>query len=195
MQDGIRLLFCGRLIEIKGLRYVLDALKALKEQGVPAKLRVIGYLNAVDVSEMNHAEYVRQLGIEDRVQFLGYQPQHVFRDELREAHVFLQPSVTTERGQIEGSHPTTLVEAQATGCPVIATRHADIPEAVVDHGTGLLVDEGNARQIADSVRWLHGNVDRLRAYGRNARSHIERNYNAEIETAKLEAVYDALMVQ
>ena len=192
--DGrIRLLFCARLIDIKGLRHILDAMKILADRNVPAELRVIGYLGPVDVPEMDHQAYVRELGIADRVRFLGYQPQEIFREELRRAHVFLQPSVTTSAGQIEGSHPTTLVEAQATGCPVIATYHADIPEAVRNGETGLLVEEKKPDQIAEKVRWLLEHEDALREFGRNARRHIELNYNAETENGKLESLYDELL--
>jgi colanic acid/amylovoran biosynthesis glycosyltransferase len=193
LNGRIRLLFCARLIDIKGLRYILDAMKILADQNVPATLRVIGYLGPVDVPEMDHQAYVRELGIADRVDFLGYQPQEVFREELRRAHVFLQPSVTTESGQIEGSHPTTLVEAQATGCPVIATFHADIPEAVRDGETGLLVEEKKPGEIAEKVRWFLEHEAALREFGRNARRHVELNYNAEVENGKLEALYDDLL--
>lgn len=193
IQDAIQLLFCARLTEVKGLRYVLEAMKLLKERNVPAVLTVIGYVGETDVAEMNHPAYVRDLGIEERVRFLGYQPPERFREELQRAHVFLQPSVTTASGIIEGAHPTTLVEAQSSGCPVIATRHSDIPEAVRDGHTGWLVDERHPEQIADRVQWFREHPEALHAFAAQARRHVEERHNLRTEAARLEALYDEVL--
>ena len=109
------------------------------------------------------------------------------------AHVFIQPSVTTHDGIVEGAHPTTLVEAQAIGCPIIATRHSDIPEVVRDGQSGWLVDEKSATQIADRVQWYWEHPESLQPFGDSARGHIETEYNAVTENRKLEAVYDELL--
>src|SRR5206468_10582768 len=75
----------------------------------------------------------RELGIGDEVVFLGAQPHARFREELLRAHLFLSPSVTAADGDTEGGAPVGIIEASATGMPVVATRHADIPE-VIRHG-------------------------------------------------------------
>jgi len=192
LEGVIRVLFCARLIEIKGLRYVLEAMRLLAERGVPAELTVIGYTGPADEPEMDHVAYARELGIAERVRFLGYQPPQMVREHLRRTHLFLQPSVTSRTGAIEGSHPTTLVEAQAMGCPVIGTWHSDIPEVVRDGETGWLVEEKRPDQIAVRIRWFVENPAALQEFGRRARRHIEAHYNAAIENEKLEALYDEL---
>ena len=192
-EGRLRLLFCARLIEIKGLRYVLEALKLLGDSGVDVELTVIGYVGDTDVREMDHEACVREAGIAERVTFLGFQPQERFREELLRAHVFLQPSVTTAAGQIEGSHPTTLVEAQASGCPVIATHHSDIPEVVLDGATGWLVQEKQPEEIASKIEWFARHPQSLAEFGSNARRHVESHNNAAIENEKLEALYDELL--
>ncbi len=193
LEGRLRLLFCARLIEIKGLRYVLEALKLLADAGVDVDLTVIGYVGDTDVREMDHEAYVRESGLQERVTFLGFQPQERFREELRRAHVFLQPSITTTVGQIEGSHPTTLVEAQASGCPVIATHHSDIPEVVRDGVSGWLVQEKRPEEIAAKVQWFARHPESLAEFGANARQHVETHNNAAVENEKLEAVYDELL--
>lgn len=193
MARGIRLLFCGRLVEVKGLRYVLEAMKILAAGGLRAELRVIGYAGNGGAADMDYKAFVRELGIEGRVHFLGYQPPRSVREEMRRTHIFLQPSVTTAQGTKEGAHPTTLVEAQATGCAVIATFHSDIPEVVLDGKTGLLVEEKKPEQIAEKVQWFVEHPEALAEFGRNARRHVEQNYNAKVENEKLEAMYEELL--
>lgn len=189
--DGpLRLLFVGRLIEVKGLRYILEALALLKRQNVPVELRVIGYVGATDVADMDYERRVRELGIEDRVVFLGFRSLDEVRAEMQRADVFLQCSVTTAEGQIEGGHPTTIVEAQASGCPVIATRHSDIPAAVLDGVTGWLVAEKRPEQLADRIAWFSAHRDALPEFGRSARRLVERQHNAADQVSRLETVYD-----
>ena len=190
VRDRLVLLFCARLVEVKGLRYVLDAVAMLKGRRVPVELRVIGY---ADPPDMDYPARVAELGIESHVRFLGRQPPDAVRQAMAEAHVFVQPSVTTRDGIIEGAHPTTLVEAQAVGCPTLATRHSDIPQVVLDGETGRLVDEKRPDQIADAVQGFYEHPDQLGEYGRRAREHVAQHFNASIEAEKLEAVYDELL--
>jgi len=190
VEGRLVLLFCARLIEVKGLRYVIEALPLLEEAGVPVQLRVIGY---ADPPDMDYPRLAEHLGVADRVVFLGYQPPARVKEEMARAHVFLQPSVRTADGIIEGAHPTTFVEAQAIGCPVIGTYHSDIPEVVREGETGWLVEERRPDQIADRVQWFYEHPDQLAVFGRRARAHVERNYNAATENEKLERIYDELL--
>jgi len=188
--DRLTLLFCARLIEVKGLRHIIEALPVLREQRVPVELRVIGY---ADPPDMDYPALAARLDVADLVKFLGYQPPPRVREEMATCHIFLQPSVTTRDGIIEGAHPTTLCESQAIGCPVIATRHSDIPEAVLDGVTGRLVDEKKPEQIAEAVKWFWDHPGEIAAYGRRAREHVEKRHNAVVEGRKLESVYDEVL--
>ncbi len=193
IENEIRLLFCARLIPIKGLRYVLDAMKVLKDRSLPARLRVIGYYAETDPPEVDYEAHVRELGIEGCVDFLGYQPHSAFREELKSAHIFVQPSVTLRGQVLEGGHPFTIIEAESSGCPVIGTRHSDLPEAIPDGVAGFVVDERAPDQIADRVQWFHENPDQLRIIGRQARGHVERQHNAKVEAERLETLYDEIL--
>ena len=189
IEDKLVLLFCARLIEVKGLRYVIEAMPILKERGVPVEFRAIGY---ADPPDMDYPALAEELGVADCVTFLGYQPPTRVREEMANCHVFIQPSVTTHDGIIEGAHPTTFCESQAIGCPVIGTRHSDIPEVVREGETGWLVDEKKPEQIADKVQWFYEHPDGLQAFGRRAREHIESRHNAVTEGRKLEDIYAEL---
>jgi len=136
-RDKVIMLFCGRLIEKKGLEYALKALALIKDQRKDVELRVIG-----DGPLKDHVMgLVRALKLGDVVKLLGYLSYAETKKEMDNAHILVQPSVTAENGETEGGAPTVLIEAQASGMPILASSHADIPEVVLDGRSGLLSEE------------------------------------------------------
>ena len=85
-----------------------------------------------------------------------------------------------------------LLEAQAAGIPVVTTRHADIPEYVVDETSGLMAEEGDVEGLADRLEALLRDPSRWPAMGRAGRAHVEANYNASRQARALESIYDTL---
>jgi glycosyltransferase involved in cell wall biosynthesis len=79
-------------------------------------------------------------------------------------------------GDREGT-PVAILEAAASGLPVIATRHAGIPEAVIHGETGLLVDELDIEAMAEHIAVLATDAGLAGALGRRARQHIRVNYS------------------
>ena len=139
----------GRMVEKKAPRITLRAFAEATRDDPAARLRFIGEGPELAPTRALAAE----LGVLDRVSFDGALPHDEVRQALARAEVFLQHSVTGADGNAEGL-PTAIQEAMASGCLVISTRHAGIPEAV-DHGeTGFLVAEhdadGFARLIAEA---------------------------------------------
>ncbi len=112
------------------------------------ELRIIGD----GESRAEVEQYIAEHHLEPYTRLLGYQPHQVFHEQLEEAHLFIQPSVTSENGDSEGGAPTVLLEAQACGVPVLATYHADIPEVVRDGESALLAPERDPESLAG--KWL-----------------------------------------
>ena len=139
----------------EGIAQALRALRLPRDQGVRAEYRVFGDgplrgpLAALAV----------ELGIADRVVFEGRQGQEAVREGLTRADVLAAASVTAADGDEEGI-PNVLKEAMASGMPVVATRHAGIPELVEDGISGWLVPDGPERNggeiIATRARPLAG---------------------------------------
>ncbi len=104
------------------------------------------------------------LGIAERVQFLGSQPHKVVKNWLARAHVFVLPSVTAQNGDVEGI-PVALMEAMAAGLTVVSTRHSGIPE-LIEHGVGgFLSPERDVEALAANLAWIiehPGECGRLR---------------------------------
>jgi colanic acid/amylovoran biosynthesis glycosyltransferase len=92
----------------------------------------------------------KALRIENAVEFLGPRSPEEVQDLMRRSRAFLQHSVTVENGDAEGT-PVAIIEAQMSGLPVIATRHAGIPDVVIEGETGFLVDEGDVGAMAKAI--------------------------------------------
>ncbi|MBI2470163.1 MAG: glycosyltransferase [Planctomycetes bacterium] len=188
--DGkIVILCCGRFVEKKGLIYALQALKLLLSKNPQIEFRIIGD----GVLRNSIISFIKENHLSSYVHLLGYQPHRVFVEELKKAHIYIQPSVTAQNGDSEGGAPTTLLEAQAAGVPVLSTYHADIPEVVANGKSGFLVPERDANALAERLEYLIDHPEEWPAMGREGRKHVEINYNIYKETENLENIYDTLI--
>jgi glycosyltransferase involved in cell wall biosynthesis len=103
---------------------------------------------------------------------------------MRRAAVFVQHSVTAPDGDTEGL-PVGLLEAMAAGLAVVATRHAGIPEAVVEGETGLLVDEHDAAAMAAALVALLRDPERTRRLGAAGRARVLARFTHDHVAARL----------
>jgi colanic acid/amylovoran biosynthesis glycosyltransferase len=178
--DGPReaglVLHVGRLVEKKGSAVLIEAMAGLED----ARLVVIGDGPLRPALE-------RRAG--PSVQFLGALPPEEVASWMRRASVLAAPSLTASDGDAEGL-PNVVVEAAASGLPVVATHHSGIPEAVADGETGFLVPEGDAAALAARIAALLGPEDVRRQMGAAARSLAEDRFDRARLTARLEAIYD-----
>ena len=136
-------------------------------------------------------QLTQELGLSWQVCFLGQQSHEQVQNLMRESDVFVQHSVTSGDGNTEGL-PVAILEAMASGLPVVSTRHSGIPEAVDDGVTGILVSEGDWAAMGRGMlalvdgpvlasRMGHAGRDKVvRCFGRDQaisrlRSLLERN--------------------
>jgi colanic acid/amylovoran biosynthesis glycosyltransferase len=129
-----------------------------------------------------------------KIQFIDgieYSNLYVF---LKDYHVFIHPSKYGKHRDSEGGAPIVLLDAQATGMPVLSTFHCDIPDEVLNGETGLLVKEDNADDLADAIRHFYDmDGPDYHAYCRNARRHIEEHYHAVQCASELKRAYEMLL--
>lgn len=98
-------------------------------------------------------QLAKALHLQKEIDFLGAQPSSAVRTLMRNCRAFVQHSLQADDGDCEGT-PVAVIEAQMTGVPVIATRHAGIPDVVVDGETGFIVEEGDTDGMADRMLQL-----------------------------------------
>ncbi|MEB3222815.1 MAG: glycosyltransferase [Candidatus Sericytochromatia bacterium] len=186
----VRLLVAGSFREKKGLAYALEAFGrvAARRPGQVA-LTVIGDgpLREALVG------IPRAHGVEPWVRWLGYQPHAVFLAEALAAHVLLAPSVVASDGDTEGGAPVTLLEAQATGLPVLATWHADVPEVTRPGASAWLVPERSVEALEERLEWLLANPGAWAEMGRAGRAHVEAAFDSRRLGRALETHYDEVL--
>lgn len=139
----------GTLHEVKGQRHLVDAIARLSARGLDVRCRFVG--DGPDREALERQ--VADLGLERCVEFLGQRTRRQIVDLLAETDVLVTPSVPTREGKREGL-PVVLIEAMASGVPVVASHLSGIPELVEDGVTGLTVPPGDADAIADAVARL-----------------------------------------
>jgi glycosyltransferase involved in cell wall biosynthesis len=102
------------------------------------------------------------------------------------------PSVTAETGDAEGL-PNTVLEAMARGCPVVGSDHAGIGEAVIDGETGFLCAERDVGGLATALSRLIENPDLCRRLGEAGRARIGAEFDADIQSGRLEALLQSVI--
>jgi glycosyltransferase involved in cell wall biosynthesis len=181
-------LMVGRLVEKKGHADALAALRALRDSGCAAQLVVVG---AGPARAGVEAEAAR-LGLAPHVELAPPTDQAGLRARFEAADVFLHCSVTAADGDVEGI-PNVVVEAAATGLPVVGTRHGGIVEVIEDGRSGLLVPEREPQALAKALATLAEHAETRHAFGRAAAERVRRDFDLRAQVAAHEALYRELL--
>ncbi|HSK39935.1 MAG TPA: glycosyltransferase [Arenibaculum sp.] len=175
----------GRLVEKKGTEFTLRALAHLRETAPEARfrLRVVG-----DGPLRPRLEALcGELGLRDHVEFLGALAHACVAQVLARADAFVLPSVVASDGDMEGI-PVSLMEAMASGLPVVSTRHSGIPE-LVEHGvSGLLAAERDVEGLARQLGRIMSDAEARAAFARAARRTIEQHFDGRRLNDRLEVL-------
>lgn len=170
MDDGIlRVISVARLVPKKGLEY---GIRAVARLGGRVRYTIVG-----DGSERGRLQaLIDELGAAKTIQLAGWRTQDGVAELLKDSHVLLAPSITAGNGEEEGI-PVAIMEAMATGLPVVSTRHSGIPELIEDGVSGYLAAEREVAPLAGALEQLLQQPDRLEAMGRAGRARIEQSFN------------------
>lgn len=185
--DGApQILHVARLVDKKGTAYLIDAFARLATRHPEATLAILGDgpLRAALQAR------VAQHGLEKRVEFAGAVPHRTVRERMARASVLALPSVTAESGDSEGLG-LVLLEAAASGLPVVGTLHGGIPEAVNDGVSGHLVPERDAPRLADALDALLSDASLRRRMGAAGRTLVCERFDIQAQSRQLEDIYRA----
>lgn len=194
--DGnkVNILVAGRFTEKKGIPLAVKAFLRLQKKYPCLELTLIGDANPQDDAQMviKH-EIMRLIEKKAGIRWLGYVSRETFLTEASEAHIFLSPSLHAADGDCEGGVPVSIIEAVASGMPVLSTWHCDIPEVVIDGENGFLVPEKDADALVEKLEVLVKTPEIWPKLGDYGRKHIEKNYDIKVTVAKLEKIYEDLL--
>jgi len=177
-----------RLIEKKGLDVTLRALARARDTFPNLRLTIAG---EGDLRESLYSLSC-ELGIDDAVSFVGFIDQAAMLKLYSNAHLFVHPSRVGRDGNREGV-PNAMLEAMATGLPVVATRHGGIPDAVDDGVSGRLVEEKDVEGMVAAITELISDPSRCQAMGMAAREAVVERFEQSRQVAALETIYREVM--
>lgn len=183
--DGcLEIVNVGSLQPYKGQRYLVQACAVLKRRGIPVHCRIIG-------GGEEHTPLARAIaaaGVEDCVELLGPLTQDQVADILRTADVYVQPSVITRTGKMEGI-PVALMEAMASNLPVVATDVGGVSELVQPGDDGWLVRPGDAYALADALAQIWTAPDEAEARAVRGRAVVLDNFVLESNVRRLARLF------
>ena len=171
------ILFVGTLRPVKGLKYLIQAMNIVRQKDTNVRLILVGD----GVGRQSLERFVKELDLGDRVTFVGKVPNEKVPEYMSASDVFVLPSLS------EG-FPVTILEAMASGLPIVATRVRGLPEIVKDGESGFLVEPRNPEQLADRVLTLLKNEDSRQRMIMNNRNKVQQ-YSWENTVGQLEAIY------
>lgn len=181
----IQILSVSRLVEKKGIG---DAILAVARLRIGYTYQIVGDGPLRSVLDAL-AKFVLA---SSAITLLGPQPQSTVASLLQVTDVFLAPSVTASDGDIEGL-PVAIMEAMASGVPVVSTWHSGIPELVADGVSGFLVPEGDVDALADRLTRLAEAPALRAAMGAAGRAIVVGEFDSTMLASRLEGLYAELL--
>ncbi len=175
--NGKNILFVGSLYPVKGVYYLIKAMKKILEKVPDARLILVG-----DGKERKGLETLStQLGISNHVTFIGKIPHEEVQTFFKEADVFVLPSLS------EG-FPNVILEAMACGLPIVATRVGGVPDILTDGTNGYLVEAKDTKDLINKVLLLLEDSTLRKKISDNNKYEVKK-YSWENIIFELEKIY------
>lgn len=170
----------GRLIPKKGFGDLIRTCALLAERGKSFRCEIIG---EGPLENDLHGQ-INELCLQDSVVLTGAKPQTQLRRRLTAANVFVLPSVIDPEGGMDNL-PTVIMEAMATGLPVVSTNIGGIPEMVVENETGFLVQPGDGAAMADAIQTVISDCSSAARLGDSGYERARRLFSIEKNAREL----------
>jgi glycosyltransferase involved in cell wall biosynthesis len=180
-----KILFVGRHIERKGIRYLIEAAKYLPHDQFEIRIVGVGDLTeelkklASESATPNSADII----------FTGKLSPEALANEYRTANVFTLPAIVDSKGDTEGLG-VVLIEAMELGLPIVASNVGGIPDVVVDGVSGTLVPEKDPKALADAYKRLASDNELVKKLLAGAQKRIDECFNWERIVERQIAVYE-----
>ncbi len=174
-----------RLIPKKGIATSLRAFAVFKKDNPKAEFYIAGKGPLQPELEM----LADGLGILRDVHFVRFLSQRKLLELYASSHLFLHPSEISANQDQEGV-PNSVLEAMATGLPVVATRHGGIPEAVEHGRTGFLVAEEDHVGLANAMQLITRSPGPLMQMGARAHATVVERFEQDTQIDQLESFYE-----
>ena len=188
-EGPLRLLSVGRLVEKKGHDTAIAAFALLSpELPEDSSLDIVG----AGPEQQRLERLADSFRLSGRVRFHGPMAHAAYLERLQSSDMLIAASRTATNGDSEGGAPTTVLDAQASGVPVVASNHADLPYLVQDGVTGFLAEGTGTSAISSAIRRAVAASAHWPQVTAWAREQVEHRHSPGALKARLEAIYDAV---
>jgi len=181
------LLFVGRLVDKKGIEYLIESMPQVLDQHPDETLTIIGD----GPLKQGLLDLCQTIGIEKRVNFLGSLVNLEIPAYLQASAITIFPSVVTDSGDQEGT-PVAVMEALACECATIVSDYPGARDIIKDRENGLLVAQKSPGQIAEKINFLLENREIRQRLGKEGRLSVQQNYDWRVVSEKFISLFQKL---
>lgn len=174
----------GSLQPYKGQHVLISACALLRDRGMDFSCRIIGGGELFETLN----QQISSLKLNKKVELLGPLPQEAIATLLPEADCYVQPSIITPLGKMEGI-PVALMEALACSLPVIATNISGIPELVKSGTTGILVEPGDEVSLANAIEKVYSDPEDAKRMAATGRDLVLSEFTIKANVDKLSLLF------
>lgn len=191
--NQLKLVQIASFTEKKGHQYAIEAVASILKNCPNIELTFIGNYNELKRREKLELQ-VSELGLTKQVHFLPAIDYEQLYATLGAYDVFIHPSCYAADRDCEGGAPVVLLDAQATGMPIISTTHCDIPDEVIHQKTGLLSTEKEVEALAQNIkRFYEMDNKEYQEFANHANAHVKKEYSIAKNALLLKAAYDKII--
>ena len=183
-KDENHILQIGRLVDFKSPDRTIRAFEIAREKGLKARLTIVG-----DGSLRPMCELMRlRSPYRDSIHLLGAVSPQKVKELLCDADIYTQHNIKGELTHQAECFGVTIIEAMASGLPVVGTRSGAVVETVIDGETGILVDPGDVEKQADAFIFLSKNHEMRQKLGNAGKRRAAEYFSVDIEKKRLKAI-------
>jgi colanic acid/amylovoran biosynthesis glycosyltransferase len=182
--NRLEIISVGSLQPYKGFIFLVQSCAILRDHRIPYHCRIVG---GGDL-RLELERSIQQYQLEDAVELVGPRTQDEVSRLLRSANCYVQPSIVMTSGKMEGI-PVALMEAMASGIPVVASSISGIPELVREGETGWLVPPEDSASLADVILRIHAEPTEACRRAKNGKRLVINEFELSSNVSKLAALF------
>lgn len=191
VQRPLNYIIAARFVEKKGYPLLLNAFARLAKEFNDVRLTIIGYGDG----RRRIIKIIKQLGIDGLITIIPTDNNpdfhSIYKEALSQSHIFVLPSITAKNGDDEGGPALTLIAAQASGLPVIATRFPGAERSIIDGQTGIYC-EPDPGSVYEKMRYLYERPELWDELGSRASAYVKKEFCVKTQVEKMESLYKEL---